>query len=128
MQGLTLTLLAYENNLLKSLTEIYEQLKQESLPYGLIINIQKTKYLRCMRSRSNLDNLLIHDEQIEQINSFKYLGTIVNDNNSIEEEINLPHTSRCTCTPNKLMLPYNCCKESWRLHDIVYNTLWRICS
>ena len=40
-----------------------------------------------MGNRSNLDNLLIRDEQIEQINSFKYSGAIVNGNNLIEEDI-----------------------------------------
>ena len=42
-----------------------------------------------MHQRNNPSNLHGHrrEEQFEQVNSFKYLGTMVNTDNSIEEEI-----------------------------------------
>ncbi|KAJ9582998.1 hypothetical protein L9F63_022656 [Diploptera punctata] len=36
---------------------------------------------------TNLTELTINSDCIDQINSFKYLGTILNDNNTVEEEI-----------------------------------------
>jgi hypothetical protein len=53
----------------------------------LIINEQKTKYLRCTRKDYEMDNININSTHLEQVKSFKYLGLIVNGNNSIEEEI-----------------------------------------
>ena len=39
-----------------------------------------------MRNKMNSDELIINGDCIEQINSYKYLGTILNDN-TVEEEI-----------------------------------------
>jgi hypothetical protein len=58
-----------------------------SVQSGLIINEQKTKYLRCTRKDYVMDNINISSTHLEQVKSFKYLDSIVNGNNSIEEEI-----------------------------------------
>jgi len=54
---------------------------------GLIVNNNKTKYLYCNRKILQLTYLNTGEEQFEQVNSFKYLGSMVNTDNSIEEEI-----------------------------------------
>jgi hypothetical protein len=54
---------------------------------GLIINEQKTKYLRCTKKNYAMDDININSMHLEQVKSFKCLGPIVNANNSIEEEI-----------------------------------------
>jgi len=56
------------------------------LKVGLIVN-NKTKYLYCTRKTIHPTYIDTGEEQFEQVNSFKYLGTMVNTNNSIEKEI-----------------------------------------
>jgi len=54
---------------------------------GLIINEKKTKYLKCTQKDTRLENLNINNLQIEQVQQYKYLGSIINDSNSIGEVI-----------------------------------------
>jgi hypothetical protein len=58
-----------------------------SLQFGLIVNGNKTKYMKCTRKETQLDRLTIGNIQIDQVRSFSYLGTIVNGDNTFEEEI-----------------------------------------
>jgi len=51
------------------------------------MNEHKTKYLRCTKKQHKMDGIDITQTHLEQVKSFKYLGSIVNRNNSIEEEI-----------------------------------------
>jgi hypothetical protein len=56
----------------------------------LKINEQKTKYLRCTKKHhkiDNIDGIDISHTHLEQVKSFKYLGSIVNGKNLIEEEL-----------------------------------------
>jgi len=69
------------------------KLKRLSLEYSLITNNQKTKYLKtkylhCTRKTKQMQNLNFDNCVIEQVNSFKYLGSSININNAIEQEIN----------------------------------------
>ena len=63
------------------------KIKHEALNAGLIVNNNKTKYLYCTRKTIQTTCIDTGEEQFEQVNSFKYLGTVVNTDNSIEEEI-----------------------------------------
>jgi len=63
------------------------ELKHETLNAGLTINNNKTKYLHCSRKLLQPTYLYTGEEQFEQVNSFKYLRSMVNTDNSIEEEI-----------------------------------------
>ena len=71
----------------QSLTDTFPNLKVISVQHGLIMNGQKTKYLRCTRKNYNLEELQINSMYLEQVQSYKYLGTTLNGDNSIEEEI-----------------------------------------
>jgi hypothetical protein len=62
------------------------QFVAESTEFGLIINEEKTKYLKRSKKETRIDNLNIGNTYLEQVKQFKYLGSIIN-NNSIEEEI-----------------------------------------
>jgi hypothetical protein len=62
-------------------------LKHEALNAGLIVNNNKTKYLHCTRKTIQPTYINTGKEQFEQVNAFRDLGTMVNTNNSIEEEI-----------------------------------------
>jgi hypothetical protein len=73
----------------KSLEETYTELKQEAEALGLIINQNKTKYMKCTRKKEKLDNTIkIGEHEIERVQEFKYLGTHVNAQNIMKEEIN----------------------------------------
>jgi hypothetical protein len=59
--------------------------KNQSIYFGLTANEQKTKYL--WRSKK-IFGLYDRDSKcLEQVESYKHLRSIVNGNNSIEEEI-----------------------------------------
>jgi hypothetical protein len=71
----------------KGLIEAIQQLKKSSIEVGLKINEEKTKYLKCSKKDTNKEDLNCPHLSIEQVHHYKYLGSIINDNNSIEEEI-----------------------------------------
>jgi len=52
-----------------------------ALNAGLIVNNNKTKYLYCTRKTIQPAYIDTGEEQFEQVNSFKYLGTMVNTDN-----------------------------------------------
>jgi hypothetical protein len=54
---------------------------------GLIINEKNTKYLKCTIKDTRPENLNINNLHIEPVQQYKSLGSIINDSNSIEEEI-----------------------------------------
>jgi len=68
------------------LNDTFCKLKHEALNAGLIANNNKTKYLYCTRKTIQHIYIDTGEEQFEQVNSFKYLGTMVNTDNSVEEE------------------------------------------
>jgi hypothetical protein len=43
--------------------------------------------MKCTRKETQLDRLAVGSIQIDQVRSFSCLGTIVNGNNTLEEEI-----------------------------------------
>jgi len=67
--------------------DTFVKLKNESLKYGLTVNVHKTKYLKCSRRQDQLKPINIENKEIEQVRSFKYLGSTINTDNTIEEEI-----------------------------------------
>ena len=71
----------------QTLINTFCKLKQEALNVGIIVNNNKTKYLYCTRKTIRPTYMDTGEEQFEQVNSFKYLGSMVNTDNSIEEEI-----------------------------------------
>jgi hypothetical protein len=63
------------------------KLKNEASKYGLLINESKTKYMQCTRKQVRGNKLEIDSMSFESVQSFKYLGSYINQNNAIEEEI-----------------------------------------
>jgi len=57
-----------------------------SIHLWLIVNEQKTKYLRCSNNKTGLNRTDIDSKCLKQLKSYKYLGPTVNGINSIEEE------------------------------------------
>ena len=71
----------------QSLINTFQKLKEIPAQNGPIVNGQETKYLRCTRKNYNLEELQIISMHLEQVQSYKYLGSTVNSDNSKEEEI-----------------------------------------
>jgi hypothetical protein len=67
----------------QAMTDTFVKLKNESLKYGLIVNVHKTKCMKCTRRQDQLTPISIENK--EQVKSFKYVGSIVNTDNSVEE-------------------------------------------
>jgi hypothetical protein len=63
------------------------KLKNEASKYGLLINESKKKYMKHTRKQVRGNKLEIRTMSFESVQSFKYLGSYVNQNNKIEEEI-----------------------------------------
>ena len=55
----------------QSLIDTFQKLKEISTQYGLIVNGQKTKYLRCTKKNYNLEELQINSMYLEQVQSYK---------------------------------------------------------
>jgi hypothetical protein len=66
--------------------DTFTKLKNEASKFGLLINENKTKYFMCMRKQRRGNKLEIVDMSFESVQSFKYLGSTVNQNNTIEEK------------------------------------------
>jgi hypothetical protein len=71
----------------QSLMDTFQQLKNNSLEVGLTINEKKTKYLKGAKKAIKTKNFNIKSSYIEHVKQYKYLGSIRNDTNSIEEEV-----------------------------------------
>jgi len=71
----------------QAMIDTFVKLKNESLKYGLSVNAHKTKHLKCSRRQDQLRLINTGNKETEQVKSFKYLGSTVNTDNSIEEEI-----------------------------------------
>ena len=67
--------------------DTFQQLNNKSMEVGLIINEKKTKCLKCTKKDIRAESLNINNLHIEQVQQSKYLGSIINDSNSIDEEI-----------------------------------------
>jgi len=71
----------------QSLMDTFQLLTNNSLEVGLTINKKKTKYIKCSKKDIKIENLNMRSSYIEQVKQYKYLGSIINDTNSIQEEV-----------------------------------------
>ncbi|CAG9835752.1 unnamed protein product [Diabrotica balteata] len=53
----------------------------------LQINAQKTKYMYCTRSGNQIPRLLIDNLELEGVDTFVYLGSLLTKDNNVSEEI-----------------------------------------
>jgi hypothetical protein len=71
----------------QAMIDTLNKLKNEASKYGLLINENKTKYMKCTRRQYRENKIEIETMSFESVQSFKYLGSTVNQKNTIEEEI-----------------------------------------
>jgi hypothetical protein len=74
----------------KALKETFITLQKEAGNLGLIINTNKTKYMQLTRKTNIIkQDIEVAGKSYEAVNQFIYLGSQINSNNSIQEEIRL---------------------------------------
>ena len=61
----------------KSLQAMMDRLDATSREYGMRINIKKTKVLKINKGKETTVRINIGEKEIEQINEFRYLGSII---------------------------------------------------
>jgi hypothetical protein len=76
-----------------------ETLMDASKEVGLEINAEKTKYMMLTRHQNVGQNrdIKIGNSPFENVSQFKYLGTIVTNQNSIQEELKQGLNSGTAC-------------------------------
>ena len=62
-------------------------ISREAEKMGLIVNTEKTKYMKSTRNTKQFDNIRIGTDEFESVQDFTYLGTSVNTENDISLEI-----------------------------------------
>lgn len=71
----------------RAVRENYETLKEKGKNVGLDINITKTKAMENKTERRIGQNWSIGDDNIEVVEDFSYLGSIINNENNMAQEI-----------------------------------------
>jgi len=86
--GYTDDMIVFADNV-RELQDLVDNITRESSIYGLDINISKTKFMLISKNNiGNIDlNLKINNQIIERVKHRTYLGTIINGNWDISQEI-----------------------------------------
>jgi hypothetical protein len=73
----------------RKLQEIIYRLNVTSEQYGMKINAKKTKVMKVSRTTGGKVTIMINEYEIEQIQSFKYLGSTMTEDGRCEKEIRI---------------------------------------
>ena len=65
----------------------YINISSAAKTMGLIVNVEKTKYLKSSRDNQPFNNITIGGDEFEAVNDFTYLGSSINTENDITLEI-----------------------------------------
>lgn len=68
--------------------EAFSKLEIAAKKMGLTVNEGKTKYLQTGRTQGKEKHITIHEYKFENVTQFKYLGTIITNDNSVTVDIN----------------------------------------
>ena len=71
----------------RGLQKIMDSLNTTAEQYGMKINIKKTKVMRVSRNGGEVVNIVINGRRVEQVKSFKYLGSTMTEDGRCETEI-----------------------------------------
>lgn len=92
--GKKVNILAYADDIIlmsdseEGLKTLVRTLIEETTPVGLIMNVQKTKYMHFTRNDDDqLGSFEIDGERFEKVENFKYLGANIDSKNRAEEEV-----------------------------------------
>jgi hypothetical protein len=70
-----------------ALKQIFIEFTKEARKLGLVVNIQKTKYMiasRNMNRSKEVNKIVVEGTSYERTDRFEYLGTILNENDDME--------------------------------------------
>src|SRR5262245_48563473 len=73
----------------EGLQRIMSALNETARAYGMKINIGKTKVMRVSRDGGRTVNVYLDDHKVEQVDNFKYLGSLITDDGRCEKEIKI---------------------------------------
>ncbi|GFU80410.1 transposon TX1 uncharacterized 149 kDa protein [Trichonephila clavipes] len=85
----SLQLLAYTDDIdiigrsEKAVKEAFQALEISAANMGLTINEDKTKFMETLPSSVNNTSFCVNDHSFERVSEFKYLGTIINEQNKM---------------------------------------------
>lgn len=71
------------------LQKIMDRLSATAEEYGMKINIKKTKVMKVSKSEEGRVSIVIDGKEIEQVRSFKYLGSTMTEDGRCETEIKI---------------------------------------
>jgi len=94
----------------RTMQKMLERLEKESAKAGLKINVKETKEM-CI-ALNNKEPLWIHNETIERVTQFTYLGSIIDNTRGTEEDIK-PHI-------RKAQTAFSALNKIW--HSTTYST------
>ena len=69
------------------LQEIMDRLVTTAKMYDMKINVKKTKVMKVSRKGEGIVNILIEGQKVEQVATFKYLGSIMSEDGRCVNEI-----------------------------------------
>lgn len=72
---------------LQDLQELIDAVGKTSEEHGLTLNTDKTKFMVITKSTQNIGNIYIHDQPIERVKKYNYLGTLFNETVDNSQEI-----------------------------------------
>jgi hypothetical protein len=72
----------------RAVREAFENLERTAQEMGLRVNEGQTEYMEVTTRPTNRKVLRVKNYEFECVNEFKYLGTLVTNNNRISPEIN----------------------------------------
>ena len=73
----------------RGLQEIMDRLNRAAGEYGMKINIKKTKVMRVSKNVGGNVRITIEGKQIEQVQSYKYLGSTLTEDGRCENEVKI---------------------------------------
>jgi len=99
----------------RTMQKMLETLEKESAKAGLKINVKKIKEMRI--ALNNKEPLCIHNETIERVTQFTYLGSIIDNTVGTEEDIK-------ACI-RKAQTAFSTLNKIW--HSTTYSTQTKLC-
>ena len=73
----------------EDLQALTNNVKDKSQKSGLDMNVKKTKTMVISRSNNTKANITINNEELEQVEKFKYLGQTITSDAKTEKEIRI---------------------------------------
>jgi Reverse transcriptase (RNA-dependent DNA polymerase) len=105
---------------LTNLASLLDQLASESSKFGMKINIPKTKWMKISKNKEDLnEELVFQGEIIENVNDFKYLGSIISCDGDQNKDID----GRIDKAKTAFKGLY---KGIWKRRDITMKTKFRV--